>query len=71
MSHVPVLLKEVIELLHPKEGEIMIDGTAGAGGHARELLRAVGERGKLLLIDWDRNAIGELKEEFKKNSTAI
>ena len=49
----------------------MIDGTAGAGGHARELLRAVGERGKLLLIDWDRNAIGELKEEFKNNSNAI
>ena len=49
----------------------MIDGTAGAGGHARELLKAVGERGKLILIDWDRNAIGELKEEFKNNSNAI
>jgi len=70
-AHVPVLLKEVIELISPKEGEIIIDGTVGGGGHARELLKAIGEKGKLILIDWDRNAISKLKEEFKNNPNVI
>ena len=66
MIHTPVLLKEVIELLDPKEGEIMVDGTAGAGGHAKEILKLISNSGKLLLVDWDKMAIARLKEEMKK-----
>jgi 16S rRNA (cytosine1402-N4)-methyltransferase len=35
--HVSVLLAEVIELLEPRPGKVMLDGTAGAGGHAESL----------------------------------
>ncbi len=62
--HVPVLLKEVIDLLDPKEGEFIIDGTAGAGGHSREILKKVGESGKVALVDWDKRNIENLKKEF-------
>jgi 16S rRNA (cytosine1402-N4)-methyltransferase len=36
--HVPVLLTEVLESLDPKPGELIVDGTFGAGGYARAIL---------------------------------
>ncbi|WP_085616142.1 16S rRNA (cytosine(1402)-N(4))-methyltransferase RsmH [Thalassospira alkalitolerans] len=36
--HKPVLLREVLEALSPKAGEIMVDGTFGAGGYSRAIL---------------------------------
>ncbi|MBO6004671.1 MAG: 16S rRNA (cytosine(1402)-N(4))-methyltransferase, partial [Verrucomicrobia bacterium] len=37
-THNPVLLKEILQLLEPKDGMIFFDGTVGAGGHASALL---------------------------------
>jgi 16S rRNA (cytosine1402-N4)-methyltransferase len=36
--HKPVLLREVLDHLNPAEGEIMVDGTFGAGGYSRAIL---------------------------------
>lgn len=58
--HKPVLLKEVIELLDLKEGEVVIDGTFGSGGHAKAILEKLGQRGKLLGIDLDKKNIESL-----------
>src|SRR3989344_5819456 len=55
--HVPVLLKEVIELLDPKPGEFFIDGTFGSGGHSAAILEKLGPDGKLLAIDWDEHNV--------------
>ena len=52
--HIPVLLKEVIELLDPREGEFFIDGTFGGGGHANAILEKIGPTGKLLGVDWNK-----------------
>ena len=41
--HVPVLLKEVIYALQPREGGIYVDGTVGAGGHATTDINSVVE----------------------------
>jgi 16S rRNA (cytosine1402-N4)-methyltransferase len=38
--HAPVLLEEVVELLRPAPGKLLLDGTAGAGGHAFALAEA-------------------------------
>ena len=38
--HVPVLLDEVVLALHPAPGELIVDGTFGAGGYTKALLAA-------------------------------
>ncbi|PHQ69256.1 MAG: 16S rRNA (cytosine(1402)-N(4))-methyltransferase [Sneathiella sp.] len=38
--HVSVLLREVIDILSPKDGGIYVDGTFGAGGYSRAILEA-------------------------------
>jgi 16S rRNA (cytosine1402-N4)-methyltransferase len=52
-DHVPVLADEVRELLAVQPGETVVDGTFGAGGHARLLARDLAGRGKLVAIDRD------------------
>jgi 16S rRNA (cytosine1402-N4)-methyltransferase len=48
--HRPVLPREVIELLNPGPGEVWVDATTGAGGHAR----LIAERaGRLIGLDQD------------------
>jgi len=55
--HKSVLLKETIEALNLKEGMIVVDATLGGGGHAREILKKIGDDGKLIAFDWDKEAI--------------
>jgi 16S rRNA (cytosine1402-N4)-methyltransferase len=51
--HVPVLPREVLEVLDPQPGQLVADATVGAGGHARLLLERVGPTGRLIGIDQD------------------
>ncbi len=39
-SHISVLKDEVLHYMAPKDGEVYVDGTFGAGGHSRALLEA-------------------------------
>jgi 16S rRNA (cytosine1402-N4)-methyltransferase len=52
-GHVPVLAGQVMVLLAPKSGDTALDLTAGRGGHAELLARAIGASGRLLLVDRD------------------
>lgn len=61
--HVPVLLQETLQVLNPKPGECFVDGTLGSGGHAREIMRRIGESGTFIGIDRDKRAIGRFKEK--------
>lgn len=40
MPHRPVLLREVLQAIGPRDGGVYVDGTFGAGGYARALLEA-------------------------------
>jgi 16S rRNA (cytosine1402-N4)-methyltransferase len=51
--HRPVLLDEVVSWLAPREGAVIVDGTVGAGGHARALGVRVGAAGRVLGLDRD------------------
>jgi len=55
MSHVPVLLAEVLEALSPHDGGHYVDGTFGGGGYSRAILEACDCR--VLGIDRDPAAI--------------
>jgi len=59
--HVPVLLQEVVRFLDPKAGKVIIDATAGAGGHTEEFLRCGAQ---VLAIDRDPEAIKYLKKSY-------
>jgi 16S rRNA (cytosine1402-N4)-methyltransferase len=52
-SHVPVLAGELIEALDPQPGQVAIDCTFGAGGHARLVAERLGPTGTLIAIDRD------------------
>jgi len=61
MSHIPVLLNEILEMLDPKPGENFIDATINGGGHARAILERILPDGKLLGIEWDQEVFKNLK----------
>src|SRR5512147_2356958 len=55
--HQPVLYKEIIHALQPRRGGRYVDGTLGAGGHARGILEASAPDGQLLGLDVDPQAL--------------
>ena len=38
--HIPVMLPEVLQALAPKDGEVYVDGTFGAGGYTNGILQS-------------------------------
>ncbi len=54
--HVPVMLRECIEALDIKKDGIYVDVTFGGGGHSKEILKHLGENGRLVAFDQDVDA---------------
>lgn len=72
LRHVPVMLDEVLRALAPRDGEVFVDGTFGAGGYTRALLGAADCR--VFAIDRDPEAIargGAMAREFPGRLTLI
>ena len=57
MSHISVLLHEVVEGLQAKPGEIVLDATVGGGGHSEALCQAMGGNARFVCLDADEDAI--------------
>jgi 16S rRNA (cytosine1402-N4)-methyltransferase len=55
--HEPVLYKEIIHALQPQSGGRYVDGTLGAGGHARGIMEVSAPDGRLLGLDVDPQAL--------------
>ncbi len=51
--HVPIMVREVVQHLRPRAGELAIDCTLGAGGHAEVLLSHLTPGGRLIGLDVD------------------
>ncbi len=62
--HQPVLLREVIDVLDLQDGDQVIDGTVGLGGHAEAIMRIIGISGRLLAIDQDGQALEIAKQRL-------
>jgi 16S rRNA (cytosine1402-N4)-methyltransferase len=56
-AHTPVLLDEALHYLAVRQGGRYIDCTAGLGGHSEAIAQRIGEEGRLLSIDQDRDAL--------------
>ncbi|MCK4635702.1 MAG: 16S rRNA (cytosine(1402)-N(4))-methyltransferase RsmH [Candidatus Moranbacteria bacterium] len=65
--HIPVMMKEAIEMLNLKSGMTVVDATLGGGGYAREIYQKIMPDGKLIVFDRDKQAI----ERFKNNYPEI
>jgi 16S rRNA (cytosine1402-N4)-methyltransferase len=59
--HRPVLEKEVVELLEPKPGSLIVDGTCGGGGHTEALLES---GANVLALDQDPDAVQHVSEQL-------
>lgn len=68
--HIPVMVKEVLQVVNPKENGIYVDATVGCGGHSMEILKRLGQEGKLIGIDRDATAIS-CSEEILNDSRVI
>lgn len=55
--HIPALLKESVDLLVTDPDGIYVDCTMGGGGHTREILSRLSEKGRLIGFDQDADAI--------------
>ena len=74
LNHYSVLLNETIENLNIKPDGIYVDGTLGGGGHAYQVASRLSEKGRLIGIDQDADAIaaaGERLKEFGDKITII
>lgn len=69
--HISVLLKEAVEMMNLKEGQIVVDATLGGGGHAEKILEKIGAEGKIIAIDLDEKAIEENKNKFSDHKDQI
>ncbi len=54
--HRPVMVREVLRYLRPRNGGVYFDGTVGMGGHAGAILEASGPEGRLIGVDLDDGA---------------
>ena len=65
-KHLPVMIDEVLKVCNPKNGEIFMDCTFGAGGYSKELLKF--QETKVVALDRDNHVIKlakKLKDKFK------
>lgn len=69
-GHHPVLLESVLRLLAPAAGETAVDLTAGRGGHASALARAIGPGGRILLCDLDAGNLAFAEARVRGESPA-
>ena len=69
--HVPVMLTECLEGLAIKAEGLYVDVTFGGGGHSREILRRLGEQGRLFGFDQDPDSRENAKEFDIRSFTFI
>ena len=63
--HIPVLLHESITALDLHEGEVIVDGTFGGGGHSKAILESLKNKCTLICVDLDEGAQERFEKSFR------
>lgn len=70
-GHIPVMVKEVIEVLSPKTGGVYIDATVGPGGHTLEILKYIGPDGKIIGFDRDMETLNIARQRISDGRVVL
>jgi len=65
MIHETVLLKETVDGLNLKKGDVVFDGTLGGGGHSEYVANVFGKDVKIVAVDRDSEALKRAEERLK------
>ena len=71
LTHIPVMVAEVLSYLAIKPDGIYLDGTIGPGGHATPILKELIDGGKIIGIDRDEEALDICKQNLKTFSSIL
>ncbi len=69
-QHESVLLREVMEDLSLKPGDVVGDGTLGLGGHSEAFIEAISPGGTLVATEWDESMLSRASERLAGKSGA-
>ncbi len=70
-GHVPVLAREVLDLLGPRPGETYVDCTAGLGGHAAQVAQRLAPGGRVILADVDPANLAAAGEHVRRAAPGV
>ena len=62
LTHIPVMVEEVMTFLRCEPGGVYIDATLGGGGHASEILKRTAPDGVVIGMEWDMDAVSEARK---------
>lgn len=65
LYHTPALLSESIDGLHVIPSGVYVDVTFGGGGHSREILSRLGDDGRLIAFDQDKDAVQNVFDDSR------
>ncbi len=63
--HLPIMVEEVLRVLAPRPGDVVVDCTLGGGGHARALLERIRPGGRLIGVDVDPVELPRTEEKLR------
>ena len=63
--HVPIMVREVTDLLWPQRGGVFVDGTLGGGGHSEAILQLLPGGSRLVGIDRDETALRAASDRLR------
>ena len=64
--HISICVKEILDFLNIKPGQIGLDATLGYGGHTLEMLKCLESKGHIYALDVDPIEIVKTKERLEK-----
>jgi 16S rRNA (cytosine1402-N4)-methyltransferase len=63
--------EEVLKVLRPEPGNIIVDGTVGEGGHSKLIIERIRTGGTLIAVDRDKNNLDAAKKRLKTDGIEI